>query len=381
MSYRIVGIGARADGEPGPLVDYANLDVFTRSSIAANLDTRTLTWLGGSEAANYLAANIARLFSDGAILIVGSWTNAITASSIIDDGLWVKVNSPTIGVDAGNAPDLGADADDLIHVATQFSQIQQQTALAATVDNGPAALSVWHQAASGSIGWRIGALDRASVQNINNPRTATTTWQRATLLIADLDSGANGVKMALLNESAGGVKTVRHWGNNFVADFYAKDHIETPSGSTATQASEDARFNQVNWSRLKTGDFEINVHPLWSTTDAPATGTRHTVYAGNLADDRLDFRYTGTAWEARYREHSPMVESLVTGLVFGPGDFVTLRVSRSTGKLQGSVNGGGFTDGSTITAAGWTSGGQLFVGQDNANGAHIDGVLEQPTRP
>ncbi len=384
MSFKIVEMGSRASGGLAPLLNYALLDVFTRASEAPFLDPRgPWAYQGGSEAANNLAVDIKRLFSDGAILIEQASTNHAVASEILDDTIWVKLNSPTITIDAGTAPDLGADADDLNHTADQFSQIQQQTALASTVDNGPAALSAWSQAASGTIDWRLGFVDRAGVSGPLDPKTATTTFLRAILLISDVGAGGPsiGVKIAMLNALAGGIKTVRQWGAMLEGTFFVSSYIRTPAGATATRPNEDARFGAGKWESLKTGDFEVVVHPLWDTTDTPATGTRHTVYNGSLTDDRIDFRFTGTAWEVRYRENTPLVSSVVTGLVFGFGDFVTLRVSRSTGKLQASVNGGAFTDGSAITAAGWTSPGQLFVGQDSVNSNHVDGVIEQPVRP
>ncbi len=374
-------------------LNYSLLSSFTRAGEAAFIDPRT-PWgfQGGTEALNYLADDVSRVFSDGGILMEEGRTNFMAESWF---NTWAAEVGASFLIDNAASPDAnisGKSAATVTFSANALSRLRNTTGIVvgAGSDNTDAIVSCWLRSTSGTESARIGLRSKdGSAFLLSTDITVTTTFVRHTFYVADIGAGATQPHGLLVNGTDAAARTIEAWGFQVEHLF---EHITSPirtDGATVTRGSETARFNAGLWEFVRRNDWQVDVYPEWSTLEAPVGGEEHVVYNGNLTADRLTFRFTGSLWFCDYFEFGPPATSsnialIGAGKTFGPGDKVTIFVTRSLNKIQLSVNDGTVFDGSSPVNAlvDWsTSTGELFVGLGNNFIFHFNGVIMPPSRP
>lgn len=360
--------GSYCPGGGGPvyLLDYADA-TFTRSSEAAAVDPRT-GWAFYDLATPWPGVDVARIMSDGAILVEGARTNVDTQAR--DFSTWTGSNA-AVTTGSIDGPDGITTTGDLIEATSATSpKITKATGLS----SGAVTLSVYLRRATWSGTVTIALTDGTTT--VTAGLVLSDTWQRVTVT---LPSAASAVTAEI------------RLGADATADCYADlvqveagafscSPIRTP-GVAATRAGDQPTVPAGSWDALANASrFVVDVWPEFASTMSPPAGTQYHVFSPG-GTVRLLFRWSGSNWEIRFSNSAgTSIESL--SVAWAAYDNLRITCDHTSGLvLVENVTTGTADTAIAASAAGgsWAgyAGLDLHVGQSTSTN-HLHGVLGRP---
>lgn len=377
--------GGRVASASRFLLDYDNATP-VRATEAAFVDTRTDAFQKTTEAANWKGNNVARIFSDGGLLVEGARTNEMPESWF---DTWALVGSATLTTDDATAPDFdssGEGAATVTFTASATDGVSHATAIAAdaSTDNDTAIVSCWLRCTSGTEEARIGLLDKdTSTLLLSSDLTITTTWTHFTFEVADIGAGVVTPAGLLYNSTDAAARSVEAWGFQVEHnDPFASTSIRT-TGAAATRNKDNTVYNPGDWPTIMaTGKWSICWVPNFNSADDPTAGR---VYAMCFAaaGHYVRFRFSGAAWVVWFANTSGNTQLTLNGgsSAWSRNDEIVTTVDHITGDVTCFKNGSDAE--SSISALGaaagsWSIGNALRVGEDFSGNNQCHGILLRP---
>lgn len=348
-----------------PLLDYSAA-TFARTGEAAFEDPRSAWAYQASGAANYLATNVPRIYSDGAVLIEGARANQCVETAF---GTWIEEGSPTLTTGAATGPDGLSAAATLEMTASATDRARHPSDIASgSSSNATAAyVSCWMRAASAQSA-RIGMRSKdGSSLLASGDLSITTTWQRFAFLVSDIGTGGVPPQDLVVNATDAAARTIE------IAEFQTEHEVGFISsniratGSPTTRGAEELTIAAASVpADLLGGHWSVTVQPLYATAAAPTTA-----YVFYLDANNYLALVSGTTVRLRADGNNTDVGSLSWAAYAEIG----IDVDFAGGAL--TVTGGG--GGSASPSDDWSgSSADVTVGSDTTPANHLWGTVTRP---
>ena len=184
-----------------------------------------------------VAANVPRLnynIAGGApsILVEGQRTNLFNYSSQFNNSYWGK-SGVSVVADNAISPDGSQNADTLNFGASNGSEIQAFTA--GSFGNTTQTISVFAKVLTGTAKFRLKCTHAGVSDYFSSNFIATEQWQKFTFS-QPFNSGGNGIIAGILNEVAGGVKSVVFFGIQLENASSSSSYIPTINAAVTRNA-------------------------------------------------------------------------------------------------------------------------------------------------
>lgn len=360
-----------------------------RASEAAFVDPRA-SWAfqAGSVAANWLSSNVARIFSDDAILVEGARTNICLDSRDPSQASWTAGSGATTTTGHADGPD-GASGTGTRMQCTSGGLTKYKSQLSLTTALDYVASLYARQSSGGPAAFEGGMEHTAVVGAPWAPLSLAATWTRRTTGPVNLVGGdtttsvvpADGRTLTAIGSTASAEDVTIDLIQLEQASF-ASSPIRT-TGSTGTRAADNVTLASGDWADLRAANaWSVEVWPEWPSTNAPASGTERVVFDID-ANRRLIFYFNGSAWEVRfYANRAASAFSSATCPTFARHAHLRIYIDQSTGELtvENIDTATSNSDASPAGAGDWSSATTLFVGQSAGGTGHLFGVIAPPGR-
>jgi hypothetical protein len=346
------------------LLNYADADTFTRATEAANVDPRdplnggTADGAWGfvaSGAAAWKASGVARIFTDGAVLIEGARENLIKNYADLTGVDWTQINTPTEAVGT-TAPDGSASSFLYGDDAAAFEGYQHTLTLAASTAYAYSAYFLKDADTSrypalrittnvGGEDYRVyvntSAGTAVSDAGFDTPDSVTVEdtgdhW-RVIVVVTTAAGETDGVALLYpamssngTTSDAGATGTVEAWGMQIEEGAFATSPIRT-AGAAATRNLDDMRFAEANVPvAIFSGAFSVNVWPEYASgTDNSPSGTSATVLNSDAVSanrDNVEIRdVAATTGKVVYRS-SAATDYATAAFTWAASDKITIEI-------------------------------------------------------
>lgn len=344
---------------PTPLVSFSGATI-TRSSEGAYADPRQSWAFAASGASAWLAANLGRVFSDGAILVEGARTNMVPDSRDLANASWNTLLSQTVTAAYADGPDGATTTADRV-VLLSAGYIGRNLA----GDAGTFVCSYYGKAGPGYV--VQGSYAGSGTVDGGLVSALTSAWQRFMVRhtgTAALDYWfpADGTDRSGVGGATAGARDLVHDLSQAEVGEFASSPIRS-SGGTATRTAEtvlasSASIGAALWSR----GFVLDVWPIFS--QARASATHYILYkdANNylalISGTTLRLRANGSNFDIGSLAYAGLTAKLTVSVTWG-GNMVLSGASSGTVALTQT----------------WGSAANLYVGSDSTPANHLFGVV------
>lgn len=368
------------------LLDYALADTFTRATEAAFVDPRDgWAFQAATEAANWLGNNVARIFSDGAVLIEEARTNLIDfardAGPTGDAGNWTAGTAVYNQTGGQAAADGKASTMQVICDAAEFGPTNTLTDVA-----GDNALSMYARRESVDEGntYKFGVFSGVTPTGTGEITMATVNWRRDSIVMDEAGAPqAITPRLSGRSTDAGDTSTPNFDVAWDLVQWEGGSFISTPirtSGAAATRNKDVLKFAAGNYpTRLvEAGVASWSVVPNYSSAQLVAAGTTHYVFSGG-SNEGLVFRVQAGVARLAYLSSAGGVKGQ-GAVTFSALQRMTIIVDWTSNELVLS----GFTTGDgTVSLSGGSdivpASEALTIGHRAAAGdLFFNGVIERP---